>query len=521
MTVPIFFPYSFINGTVADANQVNGDFNAVATAFGLAAAAGANADITSLTGLTTPIAPTAGGSSVFLGGTSTGTANAQVVSSPTPSGFTLTQNYSIIFTVGITNTGATTLAVNGTTATNVYKGSQLGPVPLDEGDLTAGNLAMATFDGTEYQLIGTNLQLGGFGPSTSIASATTTDLGTIGSHYASITGTTTITSFGVSGTTLASTAYPFYRVAFAGALTLTYNATSMILPGGVNILTAAGDTADVVYGGGGNWAVIRYQRAALSPSAGALPGANGLVITNNAAQSVTVAFNSAVMVNSSGYPIYSGSQSLTVNLSTSGSSTGNDLDTGTMAATTWYYIYAISNGVTVAGLASASSTSPSLPSGYTYQVYLGAVRSVTNTTLRTSRQLGNEVQYVVSASLTGLPELASGVQGSITVPTWVSQSVSNFVPSTATKISLVMFANILGNSANSSGFIIAPNNLYGAINSSTNPPPLSYSIFTGQLSGTFKGVILLETAAIYFATNVAAANGGLFVAGWIDAVNAN
>ena len=84
-----------------------------------------------------------------------------------------------------------------------------------------------------------------------------------------------------------------------------------------------------------------------------------------------------------------------------------------------------------------------------------------------------------------------------------------------------MMGNVLGNEANSAGFMAAPNNSYGAISSSTNPPPMAFTVFAGQMSCNFKSVMLLESTSIYFAANVAAANGGLFVAGWTDAVNAN
>jgi hypothetical protein len=46
---------------------------------------------------------------------------------------------------------------------------------------------------------------------------------------------------------------------FEGALTLTHNATSLILPGGANITTAAGDTALIVSEGAGNWRCVNYQ----------------------------------------------------------------------------------------------------------------------------------------------------------------------------------------------------------------------------------------------------------------------
>lgn len=97
-----------------------------------------------------------------------------------------------------------------------------------------------------------------FGAQAPIVSAATTDLGTLGSNVVSITGTTTITSLGAS----ANLARPLYVLSFTGILTLTYNATSLILPGGANITTAAGDSALALYLGSGNWQVLVYNRAA-------------------------------------------------------------------------------------------------------------------------------------------------------------------------------------------------------------------------------------------------------------------
>ncbi len=88
-----------------------------------------------------------------------------------------------------------------------------------------------------------------------VASATTTDLGAVTSQNVQITGTTTITSFGTK------TAGTIRRGRFAGVLTLTHNATSLILPGAANITTAANDTFEAVSLGAGNWLVYFYQKA--------------------------------------------------------------------------------------------------------------------------------------------------------------------------------------------------------------------------------------------------------------------
>lgn len=96
----------------------------------------------------------------------------------------------------------------------------------------------------------------------SLASATTTDLGSVGSNLVSVTGTTTITALGSSA--LATNAIYFVR--FTGILTLTHNGTSLILPGAASITTAAGDTAIFKYEGSGNWRCLNYVVSANGPS---------------------------------------------------------------------------------------------------------------------------------------------------------------------------------------------------------------------------------------------------------------
>lgn len=103
-------------------------------------------------------------------------------------------------------------------------------------------------------------QLFSQGSEQDIASAATVDIGALNTTIARITGTTTITSFGTN--------YNGPRfVRFAGVLTLTHNATTLILPGGANITTAAGDRAILTPVGnpGSGWQVLAYEVAALTP----------------------------------------------------------------------------------------------------------------------------------------------------------------------------------------------------------------------------------------------------------------
>jgi hypothetical protein len=125
------------------------------------------------------------------------------------------------------------------------------------GNSIQGNVAnMGGMDNLLQAILGA---FGRFTDRATIASAATTNIGAAPETTLQVTGTTTITSFGTirEGTVRLLT--------FAGALTLTHNATSLILLGAANITTAAGDTAVFVSEGSGNWRCVSYARAASAP----------------------------------------------------------------------------------------------------------------------------------------------------------------------------------------------------------------------------------------------------------------
>src|ERR1039458_1761547 len=143
-------PFNLQNGTTADATQLMANYNALTACLANAAVAGANNDIAALTALTAPIGPSVGGSTNYIGGASTGSANAQVIATTAPTGFTLTQGYTVIFKAGYTNSGATQLNVNTQGLTNVYKMTAAGPAALTGGEFVSGQLVIAYYDGTEF-----------------------------------------------------------------------------------------------------------------------------------------------------------------------------------------------------------------------------------------------------------------------------------------------------------------------------------------------------------------------------------
>jgi hypothetical protein len=110
-----------------------------------------------------------------------------------------------------------------------------------------------------------------------MASAATLNLANATGVVINVTGTTTITALGTVNSGATRT------LVFAGALTLTHNATSLILPGAANITTAAGDVATFRSKGAGNWVCVGYQKATGGPTVNVLvnPTITGNVITTS------------------------------------------------------------------------------------------------------------------------------------------------------------------------------------------------------------------------------------------------
>jgi hypothetical protein len=74
-----------------------------------------------------------------------------------------------------------------------------------------------------------------------------------------ITGTTAITSMSAVGVGTV------IELQFDAILTLTHHATDLVLPGGANIVTAAGDVGTFIEYATGDWRCIAYTRASVAP----------------------------------------------------------------------------------------------------------------------------------------------------------------------------------------------------------------------------------------------------------------
>jgi len=94
---------------------------------------------------------------------------------------------------------------------------------------------------------------------TDIASASTLSLPASGGHHFNVTGTTGVTAIS------SAQGGRSVKFKFASSLTITHNGTSMVLPGGVSIVTRAGDIAEFTNeaaadASGSNWRLTDYLR---------------------------------------------------------------------------------------------------------------------------------------------------------------------------------------------------------------------------------------------------------------------
>lgn len=225
-------------------------------------------------------------------GTVGGTADAiTLTSSATYPIQSLASGVVIAFKAGSANTGAATINVDSQGAKAIRR---QGDTALSANDIVANGVYLLRYD-TAYNAAAGAWILLNPTVSSSISAATTTETltGTDTSKYVTadglaslwekgsdiasastisigeggyfhVTGTTTITDIDFATAKNGRWA----MLVFDGALTLTHNATTLVLPGAANITTAAGDSCLVYQDAGDNVKVTAYQRGDGTPLVG-------------------------------------------------------------------------------------------------------------------------------------------------------------------------------------------------------------------------------------------------------------
>ena len=108
----------------------------------------------------------------------------------------------------------------------------------------------------------------------------------------------------------------------------------------------------------------------------------------------------------------------------------NGLDTGAEAASTWYHIWAIAKADgTKKTLASLSATAPTMPSGYTFKAYLGAVYNDASSDFISFCQIERKVVFIGDY----VSVLTNGTSTTI-----VEVNISTVVPLTAKAVDIIV-----------------------------------------------------------------------------------
>lgn len=312
--------------------------------------------------------------------------------------------------------------------------------------------------------------------------------------------------------------FDFVAVATStGAVTLQVNALSPLpvyKPGGSQATTGDvvnGSYYEVVFLQALNTGVGGFQIASSLPSASVSPvdvgSVKGLLVTNNGSTpntKINVTGASAVLATTAGSPVFVASPSVTIDLTTTGA---NGMDTGSRPTSGWVYCYLISTGSVTAGLATATSPTsggPTMPGGYSYRTYVGAMFCDGSQNLMRTRQLGREATYVVTpaTNTTNNPSIASGIATS-------TVALTSLAPLTAATVDVIVGVT----STNGITLFVGPSSNYtvgtGAV------PFISYtSGGTGAITTTVVGRIVLEAYSVYYSSS--ASHGYANLKGWTD-----
>lgn len=257
----------------------------------------------------------------------------------------------------------------------------------------------------------------------------------------------------------------------------------------------------------------------------ALGSTQGLLVTNNASTpntQIDITALSALLVTTAGLPKWLGNgtaPSVTIDLTTVGA---NGMDAGSRPTSGWVYCYLISNGSVTAGIATTTapaSGAPTLPSGYTYRVYVGAMFCDSAQNLMRTRQRGADAQYqlVLATNTLVPPVIASGSQVtySTTSPALAAVSVATIVPATASLINVLATSTWKGGTA--ANVLAAPSTAWGgAQRGPTGSGGLIWPIALSTASGINTAQADIELEATTIAWCSSGSGGAIACMGWHD-----
>lgn len=309
------------------------------------------------------------------------------------------------YRIGVVNAGAGIVTVARAGGDTIDGG-------LTSVKLAPGQGVFLQSDGTsKWYTVGRD----GRGKGANVASATTLPLGEDGNFY-HVTGTTTITGIEPRPQGFEVT------LVFDGALTLTYNATSFILPDSTDLAVNVGDVATFVSeSDAGNWRMA--TRTAIGY---ALRGhIDGVTLSNNATDpNNDIDIAAGVAIADDGTTVMRLASSITKRLDaawTVGTNQGG-LDTGAEANSTGYHVWLIKRMDTgvVDVLFSTSASAPTMPTNYTKKRHIGWFYNTSGGTILTFTQFGDEFWYLdppldLSAAAVG----TSAALATLTVPTGI------------------------------------------------------------------------------------------------------
>ena len=223
----------------------------------------------------------------------------------------------------------------------------------------------------------------------------------------------------------------------------------------------------------------------------------GLVVKKASAASVDIDADYLTVYDTNNVGVILNSINLTVNMG--GASGANGLDTGSEAGSTWYNFWVIYDGTITASLLSLSATAPTMPSGYTYKKYIGAVYNGGGSDFENFHQMGN----LANRNSTNI--------GNIALTTPQTMDLSTKVPPAATFVNGRMYASRAGDYSSGYVYLAVDTDKLGELS-------LRYRDgHAGQdrnIWCPYYGVRLETAQTAYMWVNNTAVTGTLYVSGW-------